>query len=506
MIDLQRDKPYSLRIRLVLYVVLPLLVISACASYVSLSSLELQVEEKLQDEVALIARAIRLPVSRALEEQREAELQSALESAFRIHRVYGAYVYDEQGNEVLSFGHQDPAPPKGELAQVAAAGEQQGTYGSVAGREVYSYFVPLPDSGKRITGLLQVTRRKTEFDATINRLRLQTLAALLVAATLMTGVIVYGHERAVGRQLNRLMASMARVGRGDRTHRAAADGPQEVRTLANALNAMLDGMSRAERELEARRAAEARLHARLRQTEKFAAIGRLAAGVAHELGGPLTVIEGKAQRGLRSFDRSSERAAQTAGRPGHLKSALEDIRAEVARMERTVRQLLDFGRRTAGRRRTIMANHLAQASIGAFKNEAELAGVRVSMRETAPSVALDGDPLRLQQALGNLLRNAIQASAGGRVELAVEESGTEVAFSVDDDGPGISPEIRDRLFEPFVTTKAHGAGTGLGLAVAHSVVDDHGGRIELGPSPLGGTRFRMIFPRHDAARASEEEP
>lgn len=123
MTDQHRHKPYSLRIGLLLYVVLPLLVITAFASYVSLSTLELQVEERLQDEVALIARAIRLPVSRALEEQREAELQSALESVFRINRVYGAYVYDEIGNEVLAFGHQDPSPPKEELAQVAATGE-----------------------------------------------------------------------------------------------------------------------------------------------------------------------------------------------------------------------------------------------------------------------------------------------------------------------------------------------------------------------------------------------
>lgn len=363
---------------------------------------------------------------------------------------------------------------------------------------MYSYFVPLPDSGNRIKGLLQVTRRKTEFDTTISRLRLQTLAALLLAGSLMTALIVYGHERAVGRHLNRLMASMARVGHGERTHRAAAEGPQEVRTLANALNTMLDGMSSAEREIEQRRAAQAALQASLRQSQQFAAIGRLAAGVAHELGSPLAVIEGNAQPGLRTFDHSTGRTGASPGNPGHARKAFEEIRAEVARMERTVRELLNFGRRTAGRRRPIVANQLAQTSISALRNEAELAGVRLSLRETAPGALLNGDPSRLQQAVSNLLRNAIQASPGGRVELAVEEAGTDVGFSVDDDGPGISPDVRDRLFEPFVTTKAPGAGTGLGLAVVHSVVDDHGGRLEVASSPLGGARVRIILPRHEA--------
>ncbi len=492
-----KESMTSLRWTLVGYVVLPLLAMTALGSYLSLSSLEKQIEQKMKEEVALIARAIRLPVGHALEEGRAGSLQSALESIFRINRIYGAYVYDAQGNQILSMGISDPTHSKGQMARVAATGRGQGEYGVIGGREVFSYFVPLPDSYNRINGLLQVTRRKSEFDDYLSTWRLHSLGWLFASALVITGLIVYGHERAIGRHLNRLVRSMIQVGQGDKTHRTDPDGPHEVKTLAVALNTMLNDMAKAEAEIERRRLNEEALQQRLRQNEKFALIGQVAAGVAHELGGPLSVIGGKAQRALRTLDEHPTNQGNIDPQFDKLKKGLEDIRAEVSRMEHTVWQLLDFGRWKEGQQRLMASNQLAQAAATMVRNEAELAGVRLTIKESSAGRSLRGDPFRLQQALVNLIRNGIQATPGGQVHLSVAETEREVAFIVDDDGPGVASDIHTRLFEPFVTTKKPGQGTGLGLALVNNIVNEHSGKVEVVQGPLGGARFTMVLPRHD---------
>lgn len=498
------DKKSSLQWTLVGYVVLPLLGITALVTYLSLSSLGTQIEQRMEEEVALIARAVRLPVGYALEEGREGGVQSALESIFQINRVYGAYVYDSAGNQILSLGITDPVHSQEHMARVAATGRDRGEYGTMGGKEIFSYFVPLPDSLNRINGLLQVTRRKSEFDDYLNMLRLQSLGWLFVSGIVITGLIVYGHERAIGRHLNRLVQSMTKVGQGDKTHRTDPKGPHEIRTLAVAFNTMLDDMAEAEAEIDRRRINEENLQHRLRQNEKFAVIGQVAAGVAHELGGPLSVIGGTAQRALRCLTGKPEDWETSGRNPAKVKRGLEDIRAEVTRMEHTVWQLLDLGRRKEGQHRTLTANHLARTAAATVRNEADLADVHLTVQESSSGKSFKGDPLRLQQALVNLIRNGIQATPGGQIELSVTETDREVAFIVDDNGPGVHPDVRSRLFETFVTTKTPGQGSGLGLALVNNIVNEHSGKIEVAQSPLGGARFKIIFPCHVEPSHSEE--
>ena len=131
----------------------------------------------------------------------------------------------------------------------------------------------------------------------------------------------------------------------------------------------------------------------------------------------------------------------------------------------------------------------------------ELAALEVRLQLQAPPQTLHCrvDPPRFEQALTNLLRNAAQASPGGEVRLSWWGDGRELFMQVEDDGPGIAESHRGALFEPFFTTKAVGEGSGLGLAVAHGVVSECGGRIELVQGRLPGAAFRIALP------LSEEE-
>jgi signal transduction histidine kinase len=166
-------------------------------------------------------------------------------------------------------------------------------------------------------------------------------------------------------------------------------------------------------------------------------------------------------------------------------------------MEGIIRQLLQLGRDEVGRRRPVELDPLVRGAVEAVAEEARRSGVRLDLRPPTRPVPVDVDPRRIEEAIRYLLRNALQAAPGGQVRISWERSLAHVILTVDDDGPGVPDDVRARVFEPFYTTKPHGEGAGLGLAVVQGVVEDHNGRIVVDGSPLGGARFSVTLPTPD---------
>ncbi|MFO8155798.1 MAG: sensor histidine kinase [Pseudomonadota bacterium] len=480
----RRRGGYSLRGAVIAFLVLPLVMLGATGGWYGLTLLEREAGERMEEELELIARSLQAPVSRALRLEREGAVNEALESAFGFARVYGAYVYGPEGERIATSGPEAGRIGSGKVSRIAEEGEEKGRHEEQEGRELYSYFVPLLDSGGRIIGLLQVTRRGSDFDRYVEKIRRQGWLVLVSVALIMIGVVFTGHHYAVGRHFQGMRRRLAALGQGRRDARVEPSGPSEMRELATDLNAMLDRIEESEQALLEQRGKEKALEERLRQSEKMAAIGQLAAGVAHELGSPMAVIAGKAQRAQRQTEEPE------------IGKALTDIREQVARMERTVSQLIDFGRGHSSVRRREPVARVIQAAIQQVEDEAHSEGVAIEVAGREPSPELEIERLRLEQALTNLVRNAVQATPGGRVRVSWEEEGEETHLVVEDDGPGIDEELRNRLFEPFFTTKPVGSGTGLGLAVTQGAVSEHGGHIVVERSPeLGGCRFVITIPK-----------
>jgi two-component system, NtrC family, sensor kinase len=347
----------SLRVALVLRTVVPLFVVLGGATALTLVTLEREVEDRMKEDVELVARGLQLPLTHALEEDRWEAVSQALQSALEIRRFYGAHVYGPGGGRLASFGAGLPDEPPQRLAELAETGDRVGEYGETAGRRVYSYFVPLVDTWGQTLGILQITRRRRDIDESIQRLRFRTGSLFLLGMALVTVLVLRGHHRAVGGPLDGLRASMARVREGDRTHRATMAGPRELAEVTGTFNSMLETMQQAEEELESRRRAQAGLRRELAEAEKLAAVGELAGGVAHELGSPLSVIDGKAQRLLRDD-----------GATPKMRASLEGVRREVRRMEGIIRQLLDFGRRDTGRSRGVALDEVVRFDeLGEFR-------------------------------------------------------------------------------------------------------------------------------------------
>ncbi len=474
--------PPSLLTALVLFTVLPMLAILLGAGWYGLHVIQEGAEERMREEIELIARAIRQPLSHSMERDRPGSVEKALEAAFRFGRVYAAYVYDADGDLIASSGSRKASVAGPQAARLATDKTRQDEFREFSGEKIYSYFAPLTDSGGRVNGLLQVTRLGSDFQQDMAKRRNQALLAVIPVAALLVLLVLMGHQWTLGRPLRRIEGDLYRIGGGDHDLRLEPGGPRELRHLVSVINGMLDGLARSRRELEDRQARERVLEGRLRQSEKLAAIGQLAAGVAHELGTPLSVIDGHAQRALRREDLGDEAVA-----------AFERTRGEVRRMESIVRQLLDFGRRNPPAVRPEPLDTLARAALAQVADEARREGVEVETVGDLPAPEVRVDRVRLEQALTNLLRNAIQA--GRRVRLSWYHDAHAAGFVVEDDGPGIDDAVRSHLFEPFFTSKPVGQGTGLGLAVAHAAVADHGGRIELITGTLGGACFCIELPR-----------
>src|SRR5690554_1815426 len=470
---------------LMIYVVIPMLAIVGIGLGVGIERLNSLETERLKDDLELLGRAIRLPVQEAILENDEEAVQRALESVFEIGRVYGASVYDANGNRVAAAGIASRDLSRSRVAQeVVLTGEQQERTRQISGVEMYSQFLPLFDPLGQPNGFIQINRQASDFDASFARLTRAAWVIWLAMALLTLTVVIYGHYRGVGRHVNQLKQAMTRVEAGQRDYRTATDGPGEVAEIARGLNQMLDSIERKDEELEQARLQEQELAEKLQHQEKMAAIGNVASGIAHELGAPLTVIDGRAQRLLRK-ESDPDRQRQ-----------LNAIRGQVARLTRIVQQLLNYCRPAE--------EHLEEVTDDAALNLPELLqGVLDSIRHELDDEALrlrlilPDQPLptfyasasRLELALVNLVRNAAQVADQWVVVQVDYESGPvslhsrqqpEVTIRVLDDGPGLSEALSEQeLMEPFVTTKGQGEGTGLGLAIVTNVAQVYRGHLRL---------------------------
>lgn len=218
----------------------------------------------------------------------------------------------------------------------------------------------------------------------------------------------------------------------------------------------------------------------LQMKERLASLGAMAAGIAHEIRNPLAAISGAVEL-MRDTEDSKSRGAFE-----------EIVTREISRLDAMIRDFLTYARPIAPERQHVDVAEIARDVCKLITQDPRWQSRDLCVAATG-SVVADADPGQLRQVLWNLLRNAVEASpADGKVELLVEEQEEWAVLSVADEGPGISPEMRAHLFEPFRTTKAEG--TGLGLAMVHRIIDTHGGDIVLVNREPHGVVARVRLP------------
>jgi PAS domain S-box-containing protein len=247
------------------------------------------------------------------------------------------------------------------------------------------------------------------------------------------------------------------------------------------------------RDLTAARRAQAEIERQreaLHQKEKLAALGSLLAGVAHELNNPLSIVIGQA---LMLREKLASGASAASVQSDELTQRSVKIENAANRCAKIVRSFLDMARQRKTERQAVLVAQLVRDALDLLSYNMQSAGIIVEtdLPETLPPLWIDSD--QIHQVIVNLLVNAHQALEGNgkgerRILIAAEnQPGAHmVLLSISDNGPGIPPNIRSRIFDPYFTTKPQGIGTGIGLAVSRGLIEAHGGTLEIDDGPAGG--------------------
>jgi signal transduction histidine kinase len=304
----------------------------------------------------------------------------------------------------------------------------------------------------------------------------------LVLATLVIYLVLHF---TLGRPVERLGTTVRQLARKDEDQ-AGGLLLQLDRTLRRlALDLSEERRLNAQRlgELTTSHDALVRLQAELVATDRLATLGKLASGVAHEVGNPLSGIFGY-------FLVIRMRAKDNA----ELLDLVNRIEHEVQRIDSIVRSLLELGRPSRGKAQAIDVQPVIASCVQLLGASRDFDGVKVEL-EGPPTLWLRAESGPLSQVLVNLLINAAQAMGGkGRIVVRTEAADGGGRVVVEDEGPGLPEQVKARLFEPFFTTKAAGKGTGLGLAVSRHLLSQFDGRLEAGDRPGGGARFTIALP------------
>jgi two-component system NtrC family sensor kinase len=299
----------------------------------------------------------------------------------------------------------------------------------------------------------------------------------------------------VHRPFRPLISGTHRVAKGDLEFRIPITGTDEIGELAAAFNSMTAqlGVARStlEQDVESKTRELRRAGQVLAGSEKYAAIGKLAATVAHEVNNPLFGILTYSRLGLKELDKPGlDDAARR-----RMREQLAVIERESRRCGEIMKNLLTFARQAPRRCEPARVNELIERSLLLIRHQAELSGITVhtNLDSALPEVRCDAG--QIQQVVLVLLANACEAmSKGGVLHVTTSAAATQIVIAVRDNGPGIPPEVLPHIFEPFYSTKDDAHRTGLGLAVAQSIVEQHSGSIGARTLDTGGAEFTVLLP------------
>jgi signal transduction histidine kinase len=311
------------------------------------------------------------------------------------------------------------------------------------------------------------------------QVRTIAMQAALVALLLMIGnsALTAIYVETLIRPILGLNRTMKRAARGDLSVRTRSRASAEVRELADAFNRMMDEIEEAQDREKVQRA-------QLAHTEKMAAVGTLAAGVAHEVNNPLSGILTCIENMRANLDDREM-----------LERYLRLIHDGLQRIEHTVVNLLDFSRERKMELAPTSINRCLRHVVELAKYQLREGRVEVDYRLDPREPYVMADPFQLDQLFLNLVLNARQAMPdGGRLTLRTLRREGSILVEVHDTGVGVPEEMRERIFNPFFTTREVGEGTGLGLTVSDSIVASHGGTLEVESTVGQGSVFRIAFP------------
>ncbi len=450
-----------------------------------------------------------------------------------------AYVVDAQGRLIA---HPDISlvlrnTDMSNLSQVKAARGGAGNADltqavqNIQGRSVLTAHAPVPKLGWQVFVELPADEANAPLYSALQRLALILLAALVFAV--LAGMFLA--RRMVG-PIRALQVGAARIGSGDLSHRISVKTGDELEALADQFNDMTKRLEESYAGLEqkvAQRTAELSkslnelrtAQDRLVQTEKLASLGQLTAGIAHEIKNPLNFVNNFSSISTELLDELQEAVKGAKLEPGiaaevtelsdMLRGNLEKIVQHGKRADSIVKNMLLHSRSGSGEHRPVDINAIVEESLNLAYHgaRAEKQGFNITLEKSFDPAAGEVDlfPQEMTRVFLNLISNGFYAATKRKADstessfepillTATRDLGDRVEIRIRDNGTGIPPEVKEKMFNPFFTTKPAGEGTGLGLSISHDIiVKQHAGMIEVDTKAGEFTEFRITLPRNAAS-------
>ncbi len=345
-------------------------------------------------------------------------------------------------------------------------------------------YEPLRDIEGNIVGSLYVGVLEAPYKQP-QKILILFIMGMLCFTALSAFLLIYFYMRRMMKPVDSITEMGRKIMQGDLSARCEIRPSGEIGLLCRTIDQMADAFERYEKNLQK----ETQLQ--IGQSEKLAAIGRLAAGVAHEINNPLTSILNFAHlmKQKKSNDEQDMRD-------------LNVIIDETNRVRRIVRELLDFARQAPAGRESIRVNELLRQLVSLIVKQKEFRDIRFLEDYDESLEEFVADKNQIQQVFLNLLMNSAESiTGGGEIRISTAHGKNQCTVSISDTGCGIRPEEMGKIFDPFYTTKPVGKGTGLGLSVSYGIITQHGGEIRCESNVGEGTTFTVVLPCHGTGEA-----
>ncbi len=521
----------SLKTKIIFSVIMLVVVIEGVFLYLNIKSLSQQMIEKTEEEAFNLSETIRLSIRYAMIKDRRDEYQRIIDDVAQRKGIVEVRIFNKAGEITVSsdrskvgtivdmkaeacYGCHSESEAKVLLPSDSKTRVYQTEKQRLLGLINPIYNEPACFSchpqNINVLGVLDTMVTLEEFDqekaGLYNRMIFSGIISVVVLSLLMSLLFT----RFVNRPIDKLLAATKKAAQGDLNQAVNIPSHDELRELADSFNHMITELKRSRDAIEEwTQTLEQRVQDRTRELQqvqdqlvqagKMAALGELAAGVAHEINNPLTGILTFSSLMLKKVDENHP-----------WKKDLDNIVQQTTRCRNIVKGLLDFARQRKPDRKEWDIHALIDRTVTLVANQARFQNIKIvkEFDPHLPHLLVDGD--QIQQVFMNIIINAADAMSGQEGTLTIKTSSqngiAEILFR--DTGCGMSKEHLSKVFTPFFTTKETGKGTGLGLAISYGIIQSHGGEIEVESEIGKGSTFRIklpVEPSHDEMITKVEE-
>ena len=465
------------------------LVLSGYGYFNVLSRRELLVK-KMKAEVESTSRNLKVSLEK-VQIQREREyVQDLIDGIEEYEKTLGVIVYHPGKDLVFtsrSLG--DGTEPYLEMIKNSIKNDSpQEEFGVYKKAPIFAYAFPLKDKKGKNIGGVSILQHTSFMEEDIKRAEWNILITVLILIGGMVAIVLMGTRKWISQPISHLIVGVNHIAKGNLDIRIDLRRKDEISQLAGAFNQMAVDLKKAQERIIHEGQKKLELERNLRQSEKMASLGRVAAGIAHEIRSPLSGINIYLTNLEKIFEKEESREK--------VREILKQLQSASNKIESVIRRVMDFSKPSEPKFILTDISHPIEEAINLSSVTLRKTGIQLSKVLAEDLPPCHADPHLIGQVILNLIINAAEAmknmDGAKQIEVSSSMLGNRIVFCVSDSGPGVPIHLRREIFNPFYTTKD--GSTGIGLSLCERVITDHSGSLTVLTSKWGGAEFRVEIP------------